>query len=43
VHEMGPGAEPGQPVPGMLTLGLNQQPVARLAFALPVAAPQKAH
>jgi serine/threonine-protein kinase len=32
---------PGQPVPGMLTLGLRQQAVARLEFALPVAAPQK--
>jgi serine/threonine-protein kinase len=33
---------PGRPLPGVLTLGVRQQPVARLEFALPVAAPQKA-
>jgi hypothetical protein len=33
---------PGEPLRGELTVGLRQQPVARLAFALPVAAPQGA-
>ncbi|MFO0810160.1 MAG: protein kinase [Gemmataceae bacterium] len=34
-----PDWQPGRPVQGTLTIGLNRQPVAKLEFCLPVAAP----